>query len=1017
MAKDHAPLYRVVILGAGKGFKGTGPSAIMPTDSGHRVLDWLLDAFSSLPGAEIDFVAGYKAQDIRRRYPKIHYFHNPQWESTGPVRSLAVAELTARRALYVCYADMVFRRDIVRRMEKEKAGCVVAADTLWQGRYEAHSREDMGTREKLSLRKGRLSDIGVQLSPEKADAQFTGLMRVSASALPALRRLVGGGKLDPGAKLSALVRSLKKRRISTRIVDLKGDWAELDAPQDLARFVLGTKAESLERLRPLVRKSRIGRQVAFTYGDWQSRPARFIARIQKTFKSRSLIVRSSALDEDRWQQSAAGAHQSVADVPAADAGKLAGAVRDVFSSYGTARREDQVLVQEMISDPAVSGVVMTRTPASGAPYYIFNFDDASRRTDTVTSGTGSELRTVTVYRAAPARYWPVECLKLRAAVMEIERLVGHDALNIEFAAASGGRVHILQVRPIAASWRQARVSDGRISAGIAAAQEQVASLAGRRPFLAGSSTALSVMSDWNPAEMIGTKPNRLALSLYRYLITDETWAQQRAQYGYRDVRPHALMTEVAGHPYIDLRVDFNSFIPAVLPGAMAGDLVNYYLSRLKAAPHLHDKVEFDILLTALSFDTGARLRELKGAGFTAGSLRLLRRALLDITRNGIARCPLDISAIRMLPARYEAIMSCRLPALERAQALLADARNIGVLHFSHLARNAFVAMGFLKSLSAAAIADREEVDAFLASLNTVSGLMRADAARVARRQMAWADFVGVYGHLRPGTYDITSPCYADAPREFLRPMVNSVRAGGGPPGKSGFSPAARAAVGRALKREGLGIGAAEFERFARTAIEGRESGKFIFTRSLNAALKAVAQFGAGHGIAPEEMAHVRWEALGNLRGEDAASRKAALLRLIEEGKEAYQRTQAVCLPDLIFERRDLKCMEHPRARPNFVTHKKVRGPAVTLTGRAVSDDLRGRIVVVEKADPGLDWIFGRGIAGFVTMYGGVNSHMAIRAAELQLPAAIGVGEALFLRLQRAAVVELDCAGQRIIIVR
>ena len=43
------------------------------------------------------------------------------------------------------------------------------------------------------------------------------------------------------------------------------------------------------------------------------------------------------------------------------------------------------------------------------------------------------------------------------------------------------------------------------------------------------------MSDWNPAEMIGTKPTPMALSLYSELITDEIWAHQRLKYGYKDV--------------------------------------------------------------------------------------------------------------------------------------------------------------------------------------------------------------------------------------------------------------------------------------------------------------------------------------------------------------------------------------------------------------------------------------------------------------------------------------------------
>ena len=48
--------------------------------------------------------------------------------------------------------------------------------------------------------------------------------------------------------------------------------------------------------------------------------------------------------------------------------------------------------------------------------------------------------------------------------------------------------------------------------------------------------------------------------------------------------------------------------------------------------------------------------------------------------------------------------------------------------------------------------------------------------------------------------------------------------------------------------------------------------------------------------------------------------------------------------------------------------------------------------MIENADPGFDWIFGSKILGLITKYGGVNSHMAIRCAELEIPVAIGCGE-------------------------
>src|SRR5690606_37802798 len=102
------------------------------------------------------------------------------------------------------------------------------------------------------------------------------------------------------------------------------------------------------------------------------------------------------------------------------------------------------------------------------------------------------------------------------------------------------------------------------------------------PTLVGHSTQYSVMSDWNPAEIVGTKPKRLALSLYRLLITDDVWAQQRAEYGYRDVRPCPLLVDFVGHPYVDVRATFTSFVPAGLDDDTATRLVDHYLARLAA---------------------------------------------------------------------------------------------------------------------------------------------------------------------------------------------------------------------------------------------------------------------------------------------------------------------------------------------------------------------------------------------------------------------------------------------------
>ena len=75
------------------------------------------------------------------------------------------------------------------------------------------------------------------------------------------------------------------------------------------------------------------------------------------------------------------------------------------------------------------------------------------------------------------------------------------------------------------------------------------------------------------------------------------------------------------------------------------------------------------------------------------------------------------------------------------------------------------------------------------------------------------------------------------------------------------------------------------------------------------------------------------------------------------------------------------------------------------------------IVLIPQADPGYDWLFSQGISGLVTMYGGANSHMAIRAAEFGLPAAIGIGEQQYRKISSGRVLELDPKNQTLRLVR
>ena len=65
-------------------------------------------------------------------------------------------------------------------------------------------------------------------------------------------------------------------------------------------------------------------------------------------------------------------------------------INEVFKSYNKGKKNhlNKILIQEMISNIKMSGVVFNKDISSGYPYYIINYDDISGLTDTVTSGSG-----------------------------------------------------------------------------------------------------------------------------------------------------------------------------------------------------------------------------------------------------------------------------------------------------------------------------------------------------------------------------------------------------------------------------------------------------------------------------------------------------------------------------------------------------------------------------------------------------------------------------------------------------
>lgn len=78
-----------------------------------------------------------------------------------------------------------------------------------------------------------------------------------------------------------------------------------------AKSQFGTKAEAIERIAPLLTYCKVLPWYSFCAGEWAKDSTRIVETILDRFGGRSLIIRSSSLEEDSDQHSMAGAFASV----------------------------------------------------------------------------------------------------------------------------------------------------------------------------------------------------------------------------------------------------------------------------------------------------------------------------------------------------------------------------------------------------------------------------------------------------------------------------------------------------------------------------------------------------------------------------------------------------------------------------------------------------------------------------------------------------------------------------------
>lgn len=779
-----------------------------------------------------------------------------------------------------------------------------------------------------------------------------------------------------------------------------------------------TKAEVLHNLSLL--GFPIPKVYFFPVKEWRKSQDIILEDIIKNFSGTDrLAIRSSSQSEDTTESSMAGAFESFLNVPIGEPQSIKDKIDKVIASFDD-NPLSQVLVQAMVENVAMSGVVMTKVLDDGSPYYVINFDDSTGRTDTVTSGTTIN-KTVYIYNGVKDEYFDSPyLLVVLDLVKNIESNFVDTPLDIEFAVDKNKDIFLLQVRPITTSHKWKKEINALVSSKIFFLEEYVNSLMSRRPNIYGAKTLLGIMPDWNPAEMIGVVPRPLSMSLYREIITKSAWRIAREKMGYHKLPNVELMVSLYGRTYIDIRNSINSFLPRNIEPMVAEKITNAYLKRLEERPHLHDKIEFDVVLTSYDFTFEKKfndryegvLNRNEFLSYKKALFELTKKALEDSNENSLNLALLEIDVLKeKQKEKLDINLNDPFSISDHLNTLLRDCVQNGTIPFSVIARHGFMAETIMRSAVEVGIISEERINDFKRSVKTVASDMSTDFHSVCHNQMGEKEFLELYGHLRPSSYDIVSPCYRDREDLFTGSFEKNIE-------HIDFelTDQERKNINEMLLRHGfMEIDAVALFTHAEKAIIGREYAKFIFTKHLSDILELIAKWGDCIGISREKMSMLSLHEI----------QKVLLYPLTDDMKEffdnriakaenAFALASSFKLSYLIRSIRDIYIAPMQRSAANYIGNKRIEKSIVVL-GPYQKEvvDLEDKIVCIEGADPGYDWIFTRKIAGLITKYGGANSHMAIRCAEYNLPAAIGCGEQPFERVIKAKTVILDCEGKKL----
>jgi len=224
----------------------------MLTIRGKGLLERQIEILRSFDINDITVIRGYEKD--RFTITDVNYIDNNEYDKTGIFYSFLLASNEIRGRSILLYGDILFERELLKKLIEETSEFSVIVDRSWRQRYHNRVQHTISEAELVEVKDGSILRMGRGIPYDSAYGEFIGLAALSARGSGKVRNLFDelkhepdktnlGGKSLSKALLTDLFNALIEKGEKVKPVDIFGGWFEIDTFEDYQKSWTMVKSE------------------------------------------------------------------------------------------------------------------------------------------------------------------------------------------------------------------------------------------------------------------------------------------------------------------------------------------------------------------------------------------------------------------------------------------------------------------------------------------------------------------------------------------------------------------------------------------------------------------------------------------------------------------------------------------------------------------------------------------------------------------------------------------------------